>query len=170
MSRLQELNKHYQELKEKGVELDCLVLDIHMPTDETEIIVNPNVEGKIQYINKTYNEDLIHSNCKAIYITDYTFVESGLTYDFSWALAMLKDGLRVRRKGWNGKGLCVAMQQGYSEVLANPHTVQAFDLEEGDIVEVKPYFQIKDSNNVLNTWVPSVSDLLAEDWEVVTNE
>ena len=31
-------------------------------------IVNPNVEEKMKYIDRTYNEDLVHANCKDIYI------------------------------------------------------------------------------------------------------
>lgn len=167
MTKLEKLNKAYQDLKDRGEDIEFLILDIQMPTGELERICNPNVKEKINYINKTYSKDLVHANCKDIYIVDYDFVLYSETYTFSEILEFLKDGFQVRRRGWNGKGLSVAMQLGYAEVLANEHTINAFNLQEGDTVKVNPYFQIKDANNVLNTWVPSVSDILAEDWEVI---
>lgn len=71
MTKKQELLKAYEEMKEKGIE--CVTLFIHMPTGETESIVNPNVEEKMKYIDKTYNDDLVHSNCSEIYIEEYIF-------------------------------------------------------------------------------------------------
>lgn len=64
----EELMKQYEELKGKGKEPEMIFLYIHMPTGETETIVNPNVEEKMKYIDRTYNEDLVHANCKDIYI------------------------------------------------------------------------------------------------------
>lgn len=53
----QELMKRYQDLMEAGKEIYFIMLYIHMPTGEQETIINPNVEAKIAYIDKTYNED-----------------------------------------------------------------------------------------------------------------
>ncbi|MCC0640207.1 MULTISPECIES: MW1434 family type I TA system toxin [unclassified Clostridioides] len=33
-----------------------------------------------------------------------------------------------------------------------------------------PFFVIKNTLNSFNTWVPSVSDIFAEDWEVIRGE
>lgn len=66
----EDLFKQWEELKAKEEDIDCIILYIHMPTGEEEVIVNPNVVDKMQYIGKTYNDDLIHANCKDIYITD----------------------------------------------------------------------------------------------------
>lgn len=71
--------------------------------------------------------------------------------NFGQALESLKQGERVARAGWNGKGMWVRLEEGgdfnFSELL--------------------PFFVIKNALNSFNTWVPSVSDLLAEDWEIV---
>lgn len=37
-----------------------------MPSGETEVIFNPNVEKKIEYVDQTYDGNLIHSNCSQI--------------------------------------------------------------------------------------------------------
>lgn len=168
MTKLQKLNKKYEEFKAKGIELECIILDIHMPTGEIENIVNPNVEEKIKYINKTYDENLVHPSCKDIFITDYLFVEEGLTYDFGWAVALLKDGAKLRRKGWNGKGMFVAMQKGYPQgIPCNKQTAEVWSMKEGDLFKCNPYFQIKNVDGTHSMWVPSTGDLLAEDWEEV---
>ena len=75
MTKKEELNKAYKELT--GKDLDCVTLFIHMPTGETEVIVNPRVPEKMEYVNKTYNDDLVHPNCDKIYIEDYIFSIKG---------------------------------------------------------------------------------------------
>ena len=64
-----ELFRKHQELVNAGNEVLCISLNIHMPGGEEEIIINPNVEEKLAYIDKTYNDDLVHANCADIYIT-----------------------------------------------------------------------------------------------------
>lgn len=36
-----------------------------------------------------------------------------------------------------------------------------------DLVHYNPYFAIKNVNDTVSTWVPSINDCLAEDWYVV---
>lgn len=78
---------------------------------------------------------------------------------FSWALMRLKEGAKIQRKGWNGKGMWIAV---YEQPPHIPVTVSGYD---GNI-DV-PMLFIKTVKGTLNTWVPSISDLFAEDWEVV---
>lgn len=89
----EDLFKQWEELKAKEEDIDCIILYIHMPTGEEEVIVNPNVVDKMQYIDKMYNDDLIHANCKDIYITDVIFsVNDDSCMDFEEALALMKEG------------------------------------------------------------------------------
>lgn len=78
-------------------------------------------------------------------------VEMNMVFDFGVALKYLENGHKLTREGWNGKGLYVELEKGgdykFSEIL--------------------PYFVIKNAKNSFNTWVPSVSDLLAKDWQLV---
>lgn len=72
-------------------------------------------------------------------------------YDFSSALDYIKRGNYVRRLGWNGKGLAVGL---VANIKGEPL--------------LQPFFIIYNSNKgTYNTWVPSVSDLLAEDWIIL---
>ena len=99
----EDLFKQWEELKAKEEDIDCIILYIHMPTGEEEVIVNPNVVDKMQYIGKTYNDDLIHANCKDIYITDVIFsVNDDSCMDFEEALALMKEGHKVKLPSWGG--------------------------------------------------------------------
>lgn len=40
-------------------------------------------------------------------------------------------------------------------------------MNEGDLFRVEPYLQIRMANGSHAMWVPSVTDVLAEDWEIV---
>lgn len=75
---------------------------------------------------------------------------------FGGALACLRLGNYVRRAGWNGKGLWLAMQ------VPDKHSKMTL-----------PYIYINYPADAANTpgarvpWVPSQTDVLAEDWVVV---
>lgn len=82
--------------------------------------------------------------------------------NFEQALTALKRGLIAARAGWNGKGMFV--------YLVPPASYQAqtgvakFFFGEAALVPYNGYFALKCADNTVNTWVPSVSDLLADDW------
>lgn len=83
---------------------------------------------------------------------------------FGQALQHLEKGRKVARAGWNGKGMYVY------QVPANsypPSTEAAKKEFGGDLVPYNAYFAIKNVNNTISTWVPSVNDCLADDWTVV---
>lgn len=97
-----ELFRKHQELVNAGNEVLCISLNIHMPGGEEEIIINPNVEEKLAYIDKTYNDDLVHANCADIYITgaDFTTSLDGMFFDD--ALQHMKNGAKVKLPSWGG--------------------------------------------------------------------
>lgn len=97
MTKKQKLFRDY-EMQEK--QLECIILFVHMPTGETESIVNSNVEAKINYIKNAYDDDLVHTGNKEIYIEDYLFVEKTDGMTFGYALEEVKDGKKIARKGW----------------------------------------------------------------------
>lgn len=40
-------------------------------------------------------------------------------------------------------------------------------MNEGDLFKCNPYLQIKIVNGSHSMWIPSVDDILADDWEVI---
>lgn len=151
----QELMKEYRELVRDGKQIEFIMLYIKMPTGEQETIINPNVAAKMAYIDKTYNDDLVHNGCPEISIVEVIFSTADGEMDFGSALTELKEGAKVARSGWNGKGMYI-------------HMVELDDGAECDCgMENLPYLEIKTADNHLIPWVASQSDLLAEDWVIV---
>lgn len=84
--------------------------------------------------------------------------------DFGKALEALKLGSKVAREGWNGSGMFVYMVPANSY----PANTEAAKSHFGDsLVPYRAYFALKTAQNDIATWVPSGSDILAEDWVIV---
>ena len=91
--------------------------------------------------------------------------------NFGEALELLKNGEKLTRGGWNGKGMFVVYQKGYPDgIPCNKQTAEAWGLEEGDKFVCNPYLQIKNVNGSHSMWVPSINDVLSEDWEVIVTK
>ena len=87
---------------------------------------------------------------------------------FSEALEKLKEGKRVARKNWNGKGMFGVRQKGYPEgIPCNKQTAEAFGYQEGTLFKCRPYLQMRCADGTHQMWLASQSDLLEEDWYVV---
>ena len=84
--------------------------------------------------------------------------------NFSDALECVKNGARIHRDGWNGKCMFVYyVPKG--EFL--PFTEIAKQLVNSDgLVEYEPYLAIKNVKGTVSTWVPSINDILANDWNI----
>lgn len=82
---------------------------------------------------------------------------------FSWALIRLKEGAKMQRSGWNGKGMYVYYVPAARYKACTDNARKEF----GDMVPYEPYFAIKNVKDTVSTWIPSINDCLAEDWEVV---
>ena len=79
--------------------------------------------------------------------------------DFSSALLNLKDGERVARSGWNGKGMWLIMaSEGTFGQEGRAMAVM------GDLI---PFIVMKTADDKFVPWLASQTDLLADDWEVV---
>ena len=88
--------------------------------------------------------------------------------NFGQALEALKEGKKVTREGWNGKGMFVVRQKGYPEgIPCNKQTAEAFGYEEGSLFKVRPYLQMRCADGTHQMWLASQSDILEEDWLVV---
>jgi hypothetical protein len=98
--------------------------------------------------------------------------------DFGTVVEDLKFGFAVRRKGWNGKGLFVVKQiPSHIEGNIIP-TMQSLPMSAKHVLLSRENAHIDFTNQLLiinpdgraDSWVPSVSDIFAEDWEVVKTD
>ena len=85
--------------------------------------------------------------------------------DFGDAIRFMKDGKRVSRTGWNGKGMFVYLVPPASYPVQTGAAKEFFG--EGSLVPYNAYMAIKNVDDTVSTWVPSVNDCLAKDWMVV---
>lgn len=85
--------------------------------------------------------------------------------NFGEALDALKRGDKITRDGWNGEGMFVVLQKGYPDGIAiNKNTAEATGIPEGTVCAFRPYLMLRSVDGSFVPWVPSVSDVLAEDW------
>jgi hypothetical protein len=90
------------------------------------------------------------------------------TLDFGQALTALKRGAKVARKGWNGQGMHAFLQKGYPDgIPLNKNTAEASGIPEGTTCKFRPYFMLLTAQGDFAHWVPSSSDILADDWTIV---
>lgn len=70
-------------------------------------------------------------------------------HDIGWAVDCLRSGERVRRAGWNGKGMWLALQ------VPDAHSKMTL-----------PYIFMSTAQGDLVPWLASQTDILADDWEI----
>lgn len=101
-------------------------------------------------------------------------MENEETFGFDRAINCIKNGLKVQRAGWNGKGMWVALTPGSSfpahhakEGHAAAHRAAEMSDTEYDI-SLLPHIDMRaaDGSMVIG-WLASQTDLLAEDWRIV---
>jgi hypothetical protein len=87
---------------------------------------------------------------------------------FGMAIEALKNGYKVARAGWNGKGMFVVYQKGYPEgIPCNKQTAEAYGYNEGDLFKCRPYMQMRCADGTHQMWLASQSDILENDWYIV---
>lgn len=147
-------------------------LFIHMPSEETEIIINPKVKEKLDYIDRTYNDDLVHSNSDRIKIINWQFIYgSDINMSFSTALKRLKEGCTMKRGCWSEKRIYATSGSVLDVDDLKPETkafVRPFIAGRSDQIEIKTHIDMIDNDGtIIIGWSPSQEDMFAEDWEVV---
>lgn len=138
---------------------------IQMPTGEEELIHNPNLAAKLDYIERAYDDDLRLKSCPAIRINEYHIhIPQEEVMDFGVAIMNLKEGRRVARRGWNGKGMYLY----YVPAAAYPPSTDvAREAFGGEPVPYGAYIAMKTAQGNVVPWLASQTDMLAEDWIIL---
>lgn len=113
---------------------------------------------------------------KSVFEGSYEDFYEMTSINFGGATQALKIGLAVRRKGWNGKGLFVVKQVPShitGDIIPN---MQSLPQSAKNILMKRENPHIDYTNQMLiinpdgraDSWVPSPSDIFANDWEVIT--
>ena len=94
---------------------------------------------------------------------------------FGIAIEALKFGFAIRREGWNGKGLFVVKQiPAHIESDVIPKMQSLPQAAKDRIMQTKGFIDYTSQCLIYNentgradSWVPSISDVFAQDWEIV---
>jgi len=94
--------------------------------------------------------------------------------NFGQAIEALKQGKRVARKGWNGKGMFLWLKPSTtvkSELCHDPLLKELCDKNGGEILALGTIcMYTHDSTGrqaILTGWLASQSDMLLEDWVIL---
>ena len=81
---------------------------------------------------------------------------------FGQAIACLKEGRKVARRGWNGKGLHLELQVPYEHSkMTLPYIFIQYPSTKASDTAPESHL------NARVPWLASQTDMLAEDWQIV---
>ena len=90
---------------------------------------------------------------------------------FGLAIEAMKKGKKVARKGWNGKGMFIYIQDGNRVFTHNLRADAIRDYCMSRViqhVDINPHIDMKAADGSLVIgWLASQTDMLAEDWYIV---
>lgn len=90
--------------------------------------------------------------------------------NFGQAIEELKAGRKVRRAGWNGKGMWIALSPGTDALASDKFWAppnREYAEQNGGTASVLPCITMKTATGaILMGWLASQTDILGEDWEV----
>ncbi len=101
-------------------------------------------------------------------VTVEEMIKQQVQFDFGTAISFLKEGYKVARKGWNGKGMWIALMPAlYLEAgVVNGRTSK--HLGQGVSLDSQPYIAMFTAMKQWQPgWLASQADMLAEDWVIV---
>lgn len=94
--------------------------------------------------------------------------------NFGQAIEALKEGKKVSREGWNGKGLFIFLNYGSKETpikegeLVEGVRSDLFTQGDKDTVTRLPNLNMRAATgSTVTGWLASQTDILAEDWVIV---
>lgn len=95
--------------------------------------------------------------------------------DFGKAIEALKQGKKVSRSGWNGKGMFLLLVRGKAWYIYDAKTARIaarggngtpeseFDMPKPIL---SPFIGMKTATGEFVPWLASQTDLLSDDWEI----
>lgn len=90
--------------------------------------------------------------------------------NFGEAVAALKNGKKVTRAGWNGKGMFLWLKPAVTvkaDWCKDPLLKSLAEANGGEVEALGTICMKTADNKVLTGWLASQTDMLSEDWMVV---
>lgn len=122
---------------------------------------NPKDEGYLV----VYPDDYESWSPKNVFEEAYRQTDGGMT--FGHAIEAMKKGLKVTRRGWNGKGMYIYMTPGITvpRHRLRWETAEVLSGESGPTFSFNSHIDMKAADgSVVVGWLASQTDMLEEDW------
>lgn len=116
----------------------------------------PNVAGHDGYISWSPKEQFEKA---------YQPITGGLS--FGHAIVALKEGKKVARAGWNGKGMFLYYVPANSYPASRNLLNTMAGVFPDDMVPYGAYIAMKTAQNNVVPWLASQTDVLADDWAII---
>lgn len=100
---------------------------------------------------------------KDVFEASYKALDSD-SLTFGDALVLLEQGLRLSRKGWNGKGQFIFLVPGSTFTVNRPPLLGIYP--EGTSINYHGHVDIKSADGTIVPWIASQTDAQAKDWGV----
>lgn len=121
-------------------------------------------DGKQGYAVK-YADGYISWSPKDVFETAYQPLTA---LSFGHAIEAMKNGHKVARTGWNGKGMYLILVGGTKDAKLNDGTPYAVATG-GNIVTINPHIDMMTATGEMQPgWLASQTDMLANDWMIVS--
>jgi hypothetical protein len=142
---------------------------------ENETIIMHCKDGTVLDIRQTETVDYTFTNVASdewiLATVDNTPVLGGeALFGFNEAIKYVKRGLKVARKGWNGKDMWIALFEPTSlVVLTKEGSVceKEYTIDTDKVFPIQPAVYMKTAEGNFIPWLASQSDLLSDDWVIV---
>ena len=85
--------------------------------------------------------------------------------DFGDAIKAVKQGNKIARMGWNGKGMFLFLVSGSTFKVNRAPLLGIYP--EGTEINYCPHIDMKTADDKIVPWLASQSDVLAEDWIIL---
>lgn len=90
--------------------------------------------------------------------------------NFGQAIEALKEGKKVSREGWNGKGMFLWLKPAArikAEWCKDPLLKELAEANGGEIDALGTICMFTADKKILSGWLASQTDMLSEDWQLV---
>ncbi|MFZ3014856.1 MAG: DUF2829 domain-containing protein [Nitrospira sp.] len=84
--------------------------------------------------------------------------------NIGWAVEQMRQGMKVRRTGWNGKGMFLFLVEGSTFQVNRPPLLGIYPA--GTTINYHAHVDMKTATGEIVPWLCSQTDLLATDWEL----
>ena len=83
--------------------------------------------------------------------------------DFAWAIRQIKQGKKMQRVGWNGKGMFVFLVPGSTFQVNRAPLLGIYP--EGTEINYHAHIDMRTADGQIVPWLASQTDILADDWQ-----